>query len=429
MSNKHLTELIALQKHRGASILVWLTLITFIVLITWAYFAWIDEVVRGEGKVVPSSQIQIVQSLDGGVVEEILVRPGELVEEGDVLLRIDPTRYSSSLGENQAEILSLTAKAARLKAIATGDALDMPEEVTLVAPELADMERRVWESRSNELRSNLAVAQEQVTQRKQELRETQANRDQAASSCALTSRELNMTRPLLQSGAVSEVDILRLQRDVARYCGEQRAAAAQIDRIQSSIQEAQERLDETEIKFRNEARTELAEVRAKLSTLKESGRALEDRVRLAEVRSPVRGTIKSLYSNTVGGVVQPGKDILEIVPMDDTLLLEVRINPSDIGFLHPGQQANVKFTAYDFAVYGGLEGVLEQLSADTITDEKGNAFYIAKVRTDEAFVGEDHRPILPGMVADVHVLTGKRTVLQYLLKPILRARENAFTER
>lgn len=429
MSNKHLTELMELQKHRGASILVWLTFITFIVLVAWAYFAWIDEVVRGEGKVVPSSQIQIVQSLDGGVVEEILVRPGELVEEGDVLLRIDPTRYSSSLGENQAEILSLTAKAARLKAIATGEALDMPEEVTLVAPELAEMERRVWESRSNELRSNLAVAQEQVTQRKQELRETQANRDQAASSCSLTSRELNMTRPLLQSGAVSEVDILRLQRDVARYCGEQRAAAAQIDRIQSSIQEAQERLDETELKFRNEARTELSEVRARLSTLKESGRALEDRVRLAEVRSPVRGTIKSLYSNTVGGVVQPGKDILEIVPMDDTLLLEVRINPSDIGFLHPGQQANVKFTAYDFAVYGGLEGVLEQLSADTITDEKGNAFYIAKVRTDEAFVGEDHRPILPGMVADVHVLTGKRTVLQYLLKPILRARENAFTER
>lgn len=421
--------LIKNQKQRGAAILIWLSVLVVISLVTWAYFAWIDEVVRGEGKVVPSSQIQVIQSLDGGVVEQILVRPGELVEEGDVLLRIDPTRYSSSLGESQAETLSLTAKAARLEAIATGKPLNMPEEVTLKAPELAEMEMRVWEARSNELRSNLAVAQEQITQRQQELRETRANRDQAASSCGLTSQELNMTRPLLKSGAVSEVDILRLQRDVARYCGEQKAANAQIDRIQSSIQEAEERLEETEIKFRNEARTELSEVRAKLSTLKESERALQDRVSLAEIRSPVRGTVKSLFSNTVGGVVQPGKDILEIVPIDDTLLLEVRINPRDIGFLRPGQIANVKFTAYDFVVYGGLEGVLEQLSADTITNEKGESFYIAKVRTEDTFVGEDNRPILPGMIADVHVLTGKRTVLQYLLKPILRARENAFTER
>ena len=427
--SRNIDDLIENQKHRGSALLIWLSIIVLVVLITWAYFAWIDEVVRGEGKVVPSRQIQVVQSLDGGVVEEILVRPGEFVEEGEVLLRIDPTRYSSSLGESKAETLALAAKAARLVAIATDVPLSMPEEVMIEAPELADMERSLWMASNNELRSNLAVAREQLNQRGQELRETRANRDQAASSCGLTSQELNMTRPLLQSGAVSEVDILRLQRDVARYCGEQKAANAQIDRIQSSIQEAEERLQEIEITFRNDAGVELADTRAKLSALKQSERALEDRVRLAEIRSPVRGTIKSLFSNTVGGVVQPGKDILEIVPSDDSLLLEVRINPRDIGFLHPGQNASVKFTAYDFAVYGGLDGVLEQLSADTITDEKGNAFYIANVRTDQAFVGEDHRPVLPGMIADVHVLTGKRTVLQYLLKPVLRARENAFTER
>jgi adhesin transport system membrane fusion protein len=238
-----------------------------------------------------------------------------------------------------------------------------------------------------------------------------------------------MTRPLLKSGAVSEVDLLRLQRDVARYCGEQKAATAQISRIQASIQEAQNRIGEVEITFRNQARTELAETRAKLASLEQGQRALADRVRLAEVRSPVRGTIKTLSANTVGGVVQPGKDILEIVPTDDTLLLEVRINPRDIGFLHSGQTAEVKFTAYDFAVYGGLPGVLEQTSADTITDEKGNSFYIAKVRTDTVYVGDDNRPILPGMVAEVHIMTGKRTVMQYLLKPILRARSNAFRER
>lgn len=425
----NIDRLIKEQEPRGSAILIWLSVLIVLALITWAYFAWIDEVVRGEGKVVPSSQIQVVQNLDGGVVEEILVRPGQFVEEGDVLLRIDPTRYSSSLGERQAETLALTAKAARLEAIAQAEPLNMPAEIISKAPELAELETRVWEASSNELRSNLAVAQEQINQRRQELRETQANRDQAASSCSLTSQELNMTRPLLQSGAVSEVDILRLQREVARYCGESKAASAQIERIQSAIQEAEERLEEVEVTFRNNAGTELAETRAKLSSLRQGEKALEDRVRLAEVRSPVRGTVKSLFANTVGGVIQPGKDILDIVPTDDSLLLEVRINPRDIGFLHFGQDANVKFTAYDFAVYGGLDGVLEQISADTITDEKGNSFYLAKVRTDQAFVGEDNRPILPGMVADVHILTGKRTVLQYLLKPILRARENAFTER
>ncbi|WP_240631620.1 MULTISPECIES: HlyD family type I secretion periplasmic adaptor subunit [Alcaligenes] len=417
------------QEVRGSTLLIWLTLLAICVLIVWASLASIDEVVRGEGKVVPSRQVQIVQSLDGGVVEEILVRPGQSVEAGEVLLRIDPTRASSSLGENEAESLSLKAKAARLEAIAADQPFDMPGEVLEKAPDLAEMERRVWQARTEELRSNISVAQEQLNQRQQELRETQANRDQAASSCGLTSQELQMTRPLLKSGAVSEVDLLRLQRDVARYCGEQKAASAQISRIQASIQEAQNRIGEVEIIFRNQARTELSETRAKLASLEQGQRALADRVRLAEVRSPVRGTIKTLAANTVGGVLQPGKDILEIVPTDDTLLLEVRINPRDIGFLHSGQAAEVKFTAYDFAVYGGLPGVLEQTSADTITDEKGNSFYIAKVRTDTVYVGDDKRPILPGMMAEVHILTGKRTVMQYLLKPILRARSNAFTER
>ncbi|MGO3843599.1 MAG: HlyD family type I secretion periplasmic adaptor subunit [Alcaligenes pakistanensis] len=417
------------QEVRGSTLLIWLTLLAISLLIVWASLASIDEVVRGEGKVVPSRQVQIVQSLDGGAVEEILVRPGQSVEVGEVLLRIDPTRASSSLGENEAESLSLKAKAARLEAIAANQPFDMPNEVLEKAPDLAEMERRVWLARTEELRTNISVAQEQLNQRQQELRETQANRDQAASSCGLTSQELQMTRPLLKSGAVSEVDLLRLQRDVARYCGEQKAATAQISRIQASIQEAQNRIGEVEIIFRNQARTELAETSAKLASLEQGQRALADRVRLAEVRSPVRGTIKTLAANTVGGVLQPGKDILEIVPTDDTLLLEVRINPRDIGFLHSGQAAEVKFTAYDFAVYGGLPGVLEQTSADTITDEKGNSFYIAKVRTDTVYVGDDNRPILPGMVADVHIMTGKRTVMQYLLKPILRARSNAFRER
>lgn len=418
-----------MQQARGSRLLLWVSLLALIALIVWASLGYIDEVVRGEGKVVPSRQVQIIQSMDGGVVEEILVRPGQQVEIGEVLLRVDPTRFTSSLGESHAEMLSLTAKAARLTALANGTPFEAPEDVLKEAPNIVEMERRVWETRTQELDSAIKQAEDQLKQRQEEYRETQANKDQATSSCGLTSRELQVTRPLLKSGAVSEVDLLRLQRDVARYCGESKAAAAQLDRIQASIHEAESKVVEAELTIRNQARVELSDVRSKLATLHQGQLALMDRVKLAEVRSPVRGTIKTLMANTVGGVLQPGKDILEIVPTDDTLLLEVKINPRDIGFLHPGQRAEVKFTAYDFAVYGGMSGEVEQIGADTITDEKGNSFYVIKVRTERAYVGDDARPIIPGMVAEVHILTGKRTVMQYLLKPVLRAKSNSFTER
>jgi adhesin transport system membrane fusion protein len=417
------------QQAKGARVLLWTALLCVVVLLIWASLGHIDEVVRGQGKVVPSRQVQVVQSLDGGVVEEILVRPGEQVEAGQVLLRLDPTRSTASLGENKAEALALKAKAARLEALATGELFKAPEDVLVQAPHVVEMERRVWESKNQELQTAISIARDQFNQRQQELRETMANRDQAASSCSLTSEELRVTKPLLSSGAVSEVDLLRLQRDVARFCGEAKAAGAQIGRIQAAIQEAERKVQESELNARNLARVELSETRGKLSSLEQGQLALQDRVKLAEVRSPVRGTVNNLMANTVGGVVQPGKDILDIVPMDDTLLLEVQINPKDIGFLHFGQKAEVKFTAYDFAIYGGLAGKVEQIAANTITDEKGNSFYIVKVRTERAHVGDDSRPIIPGMQAEVHILTGQRTLMQYLLKPILRAKANALTER
>lgn len=417
------------QRTRGSRLLIWMSLLTLAVLLFWATTAEIDEVVRGEGKVVPSRQVQVVQSLDGGVVQEILVRPGDKVVKEQVLLRIDPTRYSSSLGENRAEALALKAKIARLDAIANDSPFQAPSDVIELAPNLAEQERNVWQARTRELAANMEIAKEQLNQRHQELRSTIANRDQAATSCGLSSREYSMTKPLLASGAVSQVDLLRLQRDMAKYCGDQKAVAAQIDKIQASIQEAEAKLNETEVTFRNQAGTELSDARAKLSTLLESQVALVDRVTSSNIRSPVNGTVKTLAANTIGGVVQPGKDIMEIVPSDDSLLLEVKVNPRDIGFLYPSQTAEVKFTAYDFSIYGGLQGRVEEIGADSITDEKGNSYYLVKVRTDKSYVGSDERPIIPGMMAEVHILTGKRTLMQYLLKPVLRAHSNAFRER
>lgn len=420
---------IAEQTPRGARIVVWLSLGAVTILILWAAFAVLDEVTRGEGKVIPSRQIQILQSLDGGIVSEILVKEGQSVKVGDLLLKVDPTRMVSSLRENRSQYLSLLAKAARLKALADGARFIPPPEVTKEAPEIVDQERMLYESRRAELDATMGVSRQQASQRSQELISAKARREQAAQSFSLTARELEMTRPLTKTGAVSDVELLRLERDVARYRGERDSANSDIPRLESSVLEAARKMQEVDLTFRNIARSELSEANAKLSALSEGSAALEDRVNQTEVRSPVNGTVKQLKVNTVGGVVQPGKDVIELVPSDDALLLEARVLPKDIAFLRPGQKAMVKFTAYDFSVYGGLDGTLEHIGADSVVDEKGNAYFLVRVRTLSTTIGAQKFPIIPGMVAEVDILTGKKSVLSYLLKPILRAKAKAMTER
>lgn len=420
---------IAEQTPKGARIVIWLSAASMTVLLLWSAFAVLDEVTRGEGKVIPSRQIQILQSMDGGIVSEILAREGQTVKVGDLLLKVDPTRMVSSLRENQSQYLALLAKGARLRALAEGSRFVPPDEVVKQAPEIVEQERTLYESRRAELDATIGVARQQSTQRSQELISVRARREQAAQSYTLTARELEMTRPLVRTGAVSDVELLRLERDVARYRGERDSANSDIPRLESAVAEANRKIQEVELTFRNVARSELSEVNAKLSALSEGSTALEDRVKQTEIRSPVNGTVKQLKVNTVGGVVQPGKDVIELVPSDDALLLEAKVLPRDIAFLRPGQKALVKFTAYDFAVYGGLEATLEQIGADSVVDEKGNAYFVVRVRTLSNTIGQQKLPIIPGMVAEVDILTGKKTVLSYLLKPILRAQAKALTER
>ena len=417
------------QKLRGSRIVVLLTCVAVLALIVWAAFAPLDEVTRGEGKVIPSRQVQVMQSLDGGIVSEILVREGEQVKAGQLLLKVDPTRFVSSLRENRAQYEALLARAARLTALAHEKPFVPPPELIKSAPALVEQERSAYESKRMELDAAVGVARQQLSQRRQELNEVSARREQATQSYNLTARELEVTRPLAKTGAVSEVELLRLERDVARYRGERDAAGAQIPRIQAAISEAQRKIEEVELNMRNQARNELSETNAKLAALSAGSEGLADRVKQAEIRAPMNGTVKQLFANTVGGVVQPGKEIIEIVPSDDALLLEARIQPKDIAFLRPGQPAHVKFTAYDFSIYGGLDATLEHIGADTITDDKGNAFYIVRVRTTKSSIGEAHMPIIPGMVAEVDILTGKKSLLSYLMKPVLRAKANALTER
>ncbi len=397
--------------------------------IVWAAVAQLDEVTRGEGKVIPSRQVQILQSIDGGLVSEILVREGEIVQPDQLLIKIDETRFVSSVKENQAQYLGLLAKAARLRAIAEGRSFVPPPEVVKADPSIVQQERQLYEDRNDELKAIISIAQQQLAQRRQELIEAQAKKAQASQGYDLTSRELAVTKPLINSGAVSEVELLRLERDVSRYRGERDMTSAQISRIQAAISEAQRKIEEVELGFRNDAGKELSETMAKLNTLAEGSVALSDRVKQSSIRSPVKGTVKRLLVNTVGGVVQPGKDMIEIVPLEDALLLEARVQPRDIAFLRPGQPVMVKFTAYDFSIYGGLDGTLEHIGADTVMDEKGNAFYTVRVRTNKPGFGDSNLPIIPGMVAEVDILTGKKSVLAYLIKPVLRAKSVALTER
>lgn len=404
-----------------------MALIIFLLLL-WAAFAPLDEVARGEGKVIPSSQLQIIQSFDGGVVQEVLVREGQIVNKGDLLLRIDPTRFISTFRENRAEFLSLQARAARLQALTANSPLEMPAGLQQEAPDIVNHERSLYESNRKELDEQLAIARSQLDQRSEELNEVRAKLTQVTRALELAEQELTVTKPLLASGAISEVEILRLEGEVSNARGEREQAASQESRLVLAVQESEGKLRETELLANNKWRNELSEVLSKLSSLSETSTGLADKIKYAEIRAPVRGTVQRLFTNTVGGVVQPGHEVIEMVPLDDQLIVEAKVSPKDIAFLHPGQAAIVKFTAYDFVVYGGLRGKVEHISADTITDEKDRTFYIVRVRTERAGF-DPSLPIMPGMMTQVDILTGKKTVLAYLLKPVLRAQQNAMTER
>lgn len=408
--------------------LLYFVAVTVVALVAWAAFAEIDEVTRGQGKVIPSRQVQVMQSQDGGVVTEILVKEGDVVEAGQLLVRLDQTRSESDLNENRAEHQALSVKAARLRAMVNGTPFEPRQEWRASVPEIVGEELELYKAGQSQLALDRDIAGEQLTQRQQELAEVAARSRQLGRSLELARREMSVTRPMVRSGAVSQVEILRLEREVNRLSGEHEQSLAQARRLESAIEEARRKVSEVEVEFSNEVRGELTETLARLNGLKEAGTGLSDRVKQTEVRSPVKGTVKQLYTNTIGGVVLPGREIVEVVPLDDTLLLEVRVRPKDIAFLVPGQDALVKFTAYDFVVYGGLDGVVEHISADTIMDDEGNPFYEVYVRTHESSLGQD-KPIIPGMTVETDILTGKKTVLAYLMKPVLRAKEYALTER
>ncbi|MDP2242386.1 HlyD family type I secretion periplasmic adaptor subunit [Pseudomonas sp.] len=397
----------------------------------WAHFAVVDEVTRGDGKAIPFSRLQKIQNLEGGIVSELFVREGQIVNVGDPLLRLDDTRFASNVGETEADRLALLLRVERLSAEVQDRELLVADEVREKVPRQADNEIDLFNSRRQQLADEVAGLEEQLTQRRQELREFASKQSQFSSSLELLRQEIRMSEPLVAEGAISPVEVLRLKRAEVESRGQLQATTLAMPRAEAAIKEVERKIDETRGRFRSDALTQLNEARTDLSKIQSTGKALEDRVNRTLVISPVRGIVKQLLVNTIGGVIQPGSDLVEIVPLGENLLVEARIRPQDIAFLHPGQEAIVKFTAYDYTIYGGLKAELEQIGADTVTDDDGNSFYVIKLRTNKSHLGSEEHPLLiiPGMVASVDIITGKKSVLSYLLKPIIRARAEALRER
>ncbi|MBD0685526.1 MULTISPECIES: HlyD family type I secretion periplasmic adaptor subunit [unclassified Pseudomonas] len=417
---------------RVVRLTIWGIIAFFVFLVLWANFAVVDEVTKGDGKAIPSSKIQKIQNLEGGIVAELFVKEGQIVEAGAPLIRLDDTRFVSNVGETEADRLSMLLRVERLSAEVDDRPLNFPTDVLKAVPGQAASEESLYISRRQQLHDEIGGLQEQLVQRQQELREFISKQAQYRSGLALQRQEINMSEPLVAQGAVSPVEVLRLKRAEVETRGQLDATTLAIPRAESAIKEVQRKIDETRGKFRSEALTQLNEARTDLNKAQATGKALEDRVSRTLVTSPVRGIVNKMLVNTIGGVIQPGSDLVEIVPLDDTILVEAKIRPQDIAFLHPGQDATVKFTAYDYTIYGGLKAKLEQIGADTITDEdKKTTYYIIKLRTERSHLGTDDKPLLiiPGMVASVDIITGKKTVLSYLLKPIIKARAEALHER
>jgi adhesin transport system membrane fusion protein len=398
-----------LRTPKTARLLLFSALALFTVGLIWAHFAILDEVKRGNGKVVPSQQTQVVQTLEGGIVSALLVREGAIVHQGEPLIRIDDTKFAAEFGEVRERRGAMAARVARLEAEVQGrDRIDFPAELRESSPASVASETSVFETRARKLAQDIDVLSQQQTRLEDSLK--------------LLSRELVLTRRLYEQKVVPEIEMLRLERQASEMRGQ--------------LAEVQSRIANARTAFRSQADEDLAKSKADLAVLDENIKSAQDRVRRTELKSPVYGIVNKLNVTTLGGVVQPGANLMEIVPLDDTLLVEGRIRPQDIAFIRPDQPAVVKVTAYDSSVYGSLKGKVERISADTIVDEKERTqqqetFYRVMVRTEKNYLGTaDHQlPIIPGMVTTVEILTGEKSVLDYLIKPARMLKDEALRER
>lgn len=438
---------LARKPSRGARWLSVGVFVFFVLFIGWASVATLDEVTHAEGQVIPSSRTQIIQNLEGGILSSVEVHEGQIVEKDEILARLSNEMAESNLRDMLYKAMENLIAIRRLRAVVSDAPLSWPEQTrawlergigyALTDDQLAQGEKlmqvqqETFDVQVRQRKSELDVLMAQYEQRQQEVKEQQARKEQLTSSLSLIRQQLNMASSLLAKRSYSKVQYLELQERTVQTQGEINTLEVSIPRAEAAASEAGHRMELRRAELDAALMEEINKRSLELASLRESLSAGSDRVTRTELRSPVRGTVKKIYINTLGGVVKSGEPIMEIVPLDDTLLVEARVRPADVAFLHPGQKAMVKVSAYDFSIYGGLDGVLEQISADTIEDKRGDFYYQVKVRTPKTAIvyrGEE-LPIMPGMMTTVDIMTGKKTVLDYLLKPILKAKQNALREK
>ncbi|PIE44491.1 MAG: hemolysin secretion protein D [Gammaproteobacteria bacterium] len=419
------------QHYSGSRIIVLSLVLILVMLVVWAKYATIDEVTRGMGVVIPSGKIQTVQNLEGGIVEELLVRDGDQVVKGQALIKIKNQQFESIFKESKSTINGLALEIARLRAELNHTPLVIDPELKTIVPAIARIQSQLYESNTRFLLNQQRILEEKIKQKQAQIDKYRLQIKHLAKKARLLKQQIDITQPLVERKIESQTDFLDLQRKQADIIEQKELASSSIPELKSQIAEMQKKKEELAITFRTRAQKELSEALTRKASLVEKQATFKDQVSRTLVTAPSAGIVKQIHVNTLGQVVKPGMDLVEIVPLEDNLLVEARIRPSDIAFLHPGQKATVKVTAYDFSIYGGLPGRVERISADTLEDERNQTYFLVEIVTPKTNLGTKDKPleIIPGMTVSVDIITGKKTILSYILKPLLKAKQNALTER
>ncbi|MBN2869393.1 MAG: HlyD family type I secretion periplasmic adaptor subunit [Campylobacterales bacterium] len=406
-------------------------LVTILALLLWAAFAPIDELVRGGGKVIPGGENQMIQHLEGGMLSEIMVKEGQRVQADDILLKVDNVKSAANYESSQYKWAELRARIVRLRAEATGGSFSpTPEDMAKIPRQIME-ERSLYNSNQDRLRSQIQGLNDQYTQKQNEKLEVQGRISEQKRALALIREEVAISEPMVAQGIKPKIEFLKLQRELSNITEQYNALQASIPRINAAMSQISNKIRETRSEFRMKAQQDLNQAETEYSRVDVESSALADQVTRTEIRSPINGIVQKLYVNTIGGVIKPGDNLVEIVPTEGGLLIEAKIKPSDIAFIYPGQKAVVKVTAYDFSIYGSLDGKVVTISPDSVVDKNDNVYYIVKIQTDKKYLGSEEKPlkIIPGMMVNVDIVTGKKTILEYILKPILKAKQYTFTER
>lgn len=414
-----------------SKIFLWILTLTVAGAIFWMDRTMLDEVVKGSGKIEPSGRIKSIQNLEGGIIKEIMVKEGDMVKKGQSLLKIEDIFFSSSHEKNRLKYNELYAKLIRLKAEAFAKPFMKPDKIDKGLAELVEKEHNLYMSNLEQLEKSLAVIHAQVTQHREKLEELKTNHEELKEEMELVQKQIDINIPLVKRKIVSEVNFLKLKQEKNNVQQELTKTKHSIRTMKSVIEEAENTLDGTKLIFQNRAKVEYNSIDAELIRIKESQFALNDQVKRTLVRSPVNGVVKNMYVNTIGGVVQPGSEIMDILPTGDTLLVDVKIHPKDIAFIYPDQRAIIKVTAYDFSIYGGLNGKIVRISPDSTTEADGQTYYNIWIETDRNYLGTKDSPLklIPGMVVNTDIVTGKKSILDYIVGPLLNTTDNALKER